>query len=374
MEPGGEGQVWSRAVRIDQFLPSFVPDDAIGNHVRNVRRALRQAGYDSDIWAEDIHRSLRDEARPYRVYESSGAPADVVVYHVAHHSPLAGFLEWRSEPLVVDYHNITPAEFFAGWDPRIAESMDQARRELRQLAPRTVLGLADSIYNREELVAVGYAHTAVSPVVVDYDQWSSISAERTSGRDAGADQGARWLFVGRIAPNKCQHDLVGALAVHRALFDPSATLALVGATTSRLYLRSLQRLVQDLDLDGAVDITGPVPTEELRRHLLQSDVLVCLSEHEGFCVPIVEAMAAGLPVVAFASAAVPETLGGAGFLVDDKDPLMVACTLQRLRDDARLRAELVGRGHRRVAELSRERTAACFVDHLRGVVARLGIG
>jgi glycosyltransferase involved in cell wall biosynthesis len=363
-------------VRIDQFLPNFAPHDAIGNHVLQARHALRQAGFASDIWAEHLHDSLRHEARPYQAYPGCSAKADVLMYHASTHSQMAYFLAARPEPLVLDYHNITPSQFFARWEPVAATSMDRARDELRLLAPVTQLALADSAFNETELIDVGYRPTAVSPLLVDFGQYQSPpdprALTRLERRRAGG--GAWWLFVGRLAPNKCQHDVIGAFAAYRHLFDARARLTLVGGVTSRLYFRSLQRLVGELGLDESVELVDSVPFGELLTYYQVADVFVCLSEHEGFCIPIMEAMHFGVPVVAFAAAAVPDTVGGAGVLLDDKDPVMVACAVDKVLSDKPLRVALAEAGRGRVENFSLDRTSKQMVETLAEFGGSLGSG
>jgi glycosyltransferase involved in cell wall biosynthesis len=357
-------------VRIDQFLPSFASRDAIGSHVLNARKALREAGFESDIWAEEIRPPLQDEARPVEGYPGSGARADVIVYHASGHSRMAGFFAGRPEALVVDYHNITPSRFLARWDPVGAANVDLGRLELRRLAPVAALALADSGYNQAELVEAGFRRTAVSPILHDYDRSRSdpdprALADLERRRQAG---GARWLFVGRLAPNKCQHDVIGAFAVHRRLFDPNASLTLVGGTTAPRYDQALRGLIAELGVGDAVELVGSIPLDHLLAIYRTTDVLVCLSEHEGFCVPIVEAMALGVPVVAYAAAAVAETVGDAGLLLDNKDPLLVACAVERVVSDAPLRSELVSAGRARAQCFSLDRTAKELVGHLSALV------
>jgi glycosyltransferase involved in cell wall biosynthesis len=349
-------------VRVDQFVPSLAPNDAIGGHVLNSRRALRQAGFASDIWAEEVARPLRHEAGDYLSYPPEGARADLIVYHASIHSRMAGYLAGRPERLVVDYHNITPSRFFTGWDPVSEARMDLGRVELRALAGRAELGLADSPYNEAELLAAGYQATAVCPILADYHQGEIAEREQR-------DQGPRWLFVGRIAPNKCQHDVIGAFAVYRRLFDADATLTLVGGSAAPRYEQALRALVDELELEGSVQFAGTIPLGQLLALYRTADVLVCLSEHEGFCVPVVEAMALGVPVVAFAAAAIPDTVGDAAVLLDDKDPLLVACAVDRVVSDPALRGELVAAGSVRAEQLSLANSAQQLVAQIAKLVA-----
>ena len=353
-------------MRIDQVLPDFAAHDAIGNHVLQIRRSLRGAGYASDIFAQRIDPRLKAEARPYREW----AGGDALIFHQSTDAPeMADWLMAKDRagtPLVFDYHNITPARYFARWDPAIAASLRRARDQLLALAPHADLSLADSAFNAGELTDAGYRRPTVSPLLVDLDAMRGdpdrkARARLERRRRAG---GADWLFVGRIAPNKCQHDVLAAFAVYRRLFDPAARLALIGAPSSFRYLRALERLADELGAAEAVEFGYDVPFSELLARYRTADVLVCLSEHEGYCAPLLEAMELKVPVVAFAAAAVPDTVGDAAIVLDDKDPLTVACRVAELLGDGTRRTELVAAGRRRAAELSLAANSARFLKNL----------
>ncbi|MHB1533289.1 MAG: glycosyltransferase [Acidimicrobiales bacterium] len=357
-------------MRIDQFVPGFAKHDAIGNHVMQIRRSLRAAGFASDIYGEVIDSRLTAEARDYHDAPRSD-PARVLLYHASTHSDMAAWLEDRAhegQPLLCDYHNITPAAYFMRWEPDAARSMEQARVELRSLAPHTRLAMADSSFNAAELAEIGYTQTTVCPLLVDLDEYHQAPSGRTLERLRQARRigGPHWLFVGRVAPNKCQHDVVAAFAVYRRIYEPGARLTLVGGATSIRYRRALEQLVADLELGGSVEILENLAFPDLLAYFAAADVFVCLSEHEGFCVPVLEAMELGVPVVAYAVAALPETLGAAGCLLDDKDPLVVAAAVHDILSSEDLRADLVGAGRARAGELSLESTSKHLVATLIG--------
>jgi glycosyltransferase involved in cell wall biosynthesis len=348
--------------RIDQFLPGFAPHDAIGSNVLQIRRVLREAGIQSDIWAEDIHSPMQQHARRYTEYGSSPR-ADALLYHASTGSEMAGYLQQRPEPLFIEYHNITPAMYFARWEPVAAAAMSDARQQLRRLAGRVDLGLAVSSFNEAELIDMGFPVTAVVPLLVDFDDYDQAPSPRTLGHlERAHATTTRWLFVGRVAPNKCQHDVIGALAAYRHLFDPRATLTLVGGMTSRLYFRSLQKLAVELDVADAVEFADSVSFGDLLAYYRTADVFVCLSEHEGVGVPVLEAMHFGVPVVASAAAGLPETVADAGILLPDKDPAVVACAVHRVLADQELRARLLDAGRERVDEYSLARSGKRFLD------------
>jgi glycosyltransferase involved in cell wall biosynthesis len=353
-------------LRVDQYIPTFAPHDAIGNHTLQVRRALREAGYESDIWAEDVHPPLRREARPYLEDLVRPGAGRLLLYQSSTSSPMAAWLAGRArrgEVLLSNYHNITPSEYFARWEPSAAKSMDRAREELSALAPHVTLALADSAYNEADLVEVGYKSTAVCPLLVDLDEYQRPPDQATLSRlrRRRARSGANWLFVGRLAPNKCQHDVIGAFAVYRRVFDPGARLTLVGGATSFQYFRALQRLADELGLGESLEFLSGVGEAELLAHWAVADVFVCLSEHEGFCIPLLEAMSLGVPVVAYAASAVPETLGGAGVLLEDKDLLAVAQAVAEVCRPGPDRERLVKAGRERASLFSLANTSKRFV-------------
>jgi glycosyltransferase involved in cell wall biosynthesis len=246
--------------------------------------------------------------------------------------------------------------------------MDLARVQLAELAGVASLAVADSDYNRAELDALGYSPTATCHLLVDLSAYHATPDPRVLARRRRlrAGGGADWLFVGRLAPNKCQHDVIAAFALYRAVVDPEARLTLVGGGTAPRYVTALRALVADLGVADAVDLPDSLDFPALLAVWATTDVLVCLSEHEGFCVPILEAMELGVPVVAYAAAAVPETLGDAGVLLTDKDPAVVALEVEALLGDGERRAAAVAAGRARAGLFSLERTSAAMLAALVG--------
>jgi glycosyltransferase involved in cell wall biosynthesis len=266
----------------------------------------------------------------------------------------------------IDYHNITPAEYFRRWDPGVAEQMVEARQELAALAKSTRLALADSEYNASELRHLGCAGVKVAPLLLNLASYrvrpNRMFTASLSRRKARS--GSWWLFVGRAAPNKCQHDVIAAFAVYRRHFDRRARLALIGSPSPLKYRQALQRLAADLEVSDAVEFHGALPFARLLAYYRAADVFVCMSEHEGFCVPIIEAMELGVPVVAFDAAAVGETVGDAGVLVQEKDPAFVAAEVHGLLSDAGARSEAVKRGRTRARDYALASTTPRFLAAL----------
>lgn len=350
---------------VHQFLPALLPGDACGIHALEAQAALHQAGFESELFCEAVHAQMEGRGRHFSEFPAF-AKGSIMIYHLATGSVLADFVNARPEPLVVDYHNLTPAEFFRRWDVTVANAVSWGRAQLAMLAPRAAIGLADSAYNEAELIELDYQRTEVVPILLDVnasaveadpDRRRSLEEEREAG-------GADLLFVGRLAPNKAQEDLVKALVMYRRAYDPQARLRLVGRPATETYDSALRRFIAELHLEDAVTIVGGISDGELAAYYETADALVVLSEHEGFNTPLVEAMRHRLPIVAFRSAAVPETLGGGGLLLDDKSPGTVAAAVHRVVSDPSLRRGLVAAGQRRLADFDLARSRRRLVDSL----------
>jgi glycosyltransferase involved in cell wall biosynthesis len=355
---------------VHQFVPALLPGDATGQHTLEVRNVVRGLGLESDIYAEALHPDLAGEGSHFTEYSRRRARGDVLLYQMAVASTIADFLYVQPEPLAIDYHNVTPARFFRQWEPDVASNQTWGRAQLARMADKCRLAIADSAFNELELVEHGYGPTAVVPILIDLASFERDVDERALEglMRAKAGGGADLLFVGRLSPNKAQHDLVKALFAYRRLYDPKARLHLVGRSASARYRSALGAFVRELGLSGAVDVAEGVSQAELSAYYRAADVFVSCSEHEGFCVPLLESMHHGVPVVAYSAAAVPETLGEAGILLDSKEPARVAAALDKVLADPGFREALVEEGRRRLPEFSLERSRAKLEAALRSVL------
>lgn len=356
---------------VHQFVPALLPRDATGDHTRALRDTFRAAGWESDIYVEAAHDELRHEALSFERYPDRAKPGDILLYQLSTGSPVAEFLLERDETLVLDYHNITPASFYDGWEEQTAAKVALARQQVAQLAPRATLGIADSAFNAAELATFGCPATAVVPILVDLTAWGDArDSDAAASLAARHGPGTVLLFVGRLSPNKAQHQLVEALWCYRRWYDPDARLRLVGPAVTGSYAEAVMGFAAELGLAGAVEHGEHLAPEELAAWYRDADVFVCLSDHEGFCIPLLEAMRTGLPIVAFAAGAVPETLGQAGILLEDKRPVVVAAAVDRVHRDRVLAERLAAEGHRQLGRFAAASTRARFVEVLAALDAR----
>ena len=359
------------AVRVDQVIPSLASRDAIGVHTVNLRNGLRAAGIDSDIYYGSHTHDVAAEGRP--VTELGRATRDRwLLYQASIGSPVYDILAARSEPKLVNYHNITPAELLRDWEPAVAYEVALGRTQLARLAPQSRFAVADSAYNESELVALGYRGTAVVPLLIDMhaksdepDPALAESLARRKERQGGADL----LYVGKISPHKAPHDLVKMLDVLRRTDDPHARLHMVGSPLGEAYEPALRSFIEELGLADAAFLPGSVTGAELEAYYQAADVFVCASDHEGFCVPLAEAMGHGVPIVAYGVTAVPETVGSAGLVLPDKSPVAFAAAVARVLRDATLRRVLTAAGRARADSFDLAASTQRFVTLVQQAVA-----
>ena len=357
--------------RIDQVIPSLASRDAIGGHVVQLRDLLRTRGFQSDIYYGNATADRLDFGYPVDRLGDRSSSDRVLLYQLSIGSGVGDIFRDRSERKFVNYHNITPADLLEPWIPAVGEEVRWGRAQLDALAPVTEFAVADSRFNEQELIDAGYPSTTTVPLLIDLEGFAGepdpVLAARLGAEQA--DGGTSLLFVGKVSPHKAQHDLVKALAAYRQLYDRKARLRLVGGAISEDYRVAVERFADELGLLDAVEIAGSVTHEELIAYYAATDVFVCLSNHEGFCVPLLEAMYHRVPIVAHTSTAVPETVDGAGLVLPEKSPALVAAAINRVATDDCLRAALAQRASERVASFSLERVRASFAIALESAYA-----
>jgi L-malate glycosyltransferase len=324
---------------IHQVLATLGYGDAIGNEVLGIQRVLRAAGYESEIFVETAERRVEDLTVDYWELPAASHPDNILIHHFSIGSRASRIAYALPDRMVLVYHNITPPEYFVDVHPLLVQLCYLGRRELGLYANRCELGLGDSEYNRQELESLGFPITGVLPVVPDFSHLSGSPNYVHGG--AFDDDWVNLLFVGRTIPNKRFEDVIRWFHAYKRWFNPRSRLLLVGSHSGfERYVAMLNELVARL---GATDVylVGHVTNEELVAYYELADVFLCASEHEGFCVPLVEAFYMGVPVIAYAATAVPATMDGGGVLVSDKDPVHVAALIDRIVTDRDLQNRIV---------------------------------
>ncbi|NJL36491.1 MAG: glycosyltransferase [Leptolyngbyaceae cyanobacterium RM2_2_4] len=336
---GSPFQSHSRKLReIHQLLPNLAYGDAISNHAIEIRNYLRQCGYRSEIFVRYIDQRVAHEATlfsPQKLDHQAG-----LIYHHSIGSELTKYAIAHSGSKCLVYHNITPAEFFLPYRPDIAKLLEDGRAELKQLAQHFPISVGDSTFNVEELLEVGFTESEVLPIIVNPKKWDA-AADASLMRQL-QDGKTNLLFVGRIAPNKRQNDLIEAFA-HYLTFDHEARLILLGGygLTDPYYFHLLN-LIDKLNLANYVLLPGLVTEPQLLAYYRTAHLFWSMSDHEGFCVPLVESMWFDIPILAYKSSAVPETLGSAGLIFTTKSDLVQVAALAKLVvKDKELKSEII---------------------------------
>ncbi|MDH6102764.1 glycosyltransferase family 4 protein [Umezakia ovalisporum] len=334
---------------IHQLLPNLAYGDAISNHALAIRDYLRKCGYESNIFVRYLDDRVAQEAKlfqPHAISQKAG-----LIYHHSIGSELTDYAIAHRNVKCLIYHNITPAEFFLPYRPDFAQILRKGRGELPQLAEYFPLSLGDSGYNARELLASGFTNPGVLPIAVDPSKWDMAA-------DVGLmehlqDGKTNLLFVGRLAPNKCQDDLLTAFD-HYLTMDQQARLILVGKGDPKdPYYRHLLDTIDKLRLREFVMLPGQVNDAQLLAFYRTAHLFWSMSEHEGFCVPLVEAMWFDIPILAYASTAVPETLAEGGILFTTKEDLIAVAALAKiLVGDGGLRAKVINAQRRRINDFS----------------------
>jgi glycosyltransferase involved in cell wall biosynthesis len=351
---------------VNQWVPAAHRGDAIGDSARRVRDLLRADGHTSELYALTMDDDLRGDVLPFG--DAGATRGDVTIFHFALPSPMTEPFAALRGARVLQYHNITPAHFFADYSPALFRLAALGRRELQSLAGRVDLALGDSEFNRQELEALGFAPTGVLPIAVNTER--IIGAPRRPALEKILGDGLmNILFVGRIVPNKRIDDHIRLAEIYKRYVDSHYRFIFVGRSDAvPAYYAQVRALVSELKmLPDRFWFTGPVPDEDLGAFYRWADAYVSLSEHEGFCVPLVEAMAADVPVLAYAAGAVPETLGGAGVLFSPKDLEVAAEMLGMLVYDRPLRARVIEGQRRRLVDFAPVRIDARLREVLRSL-------
>jgi glycosyltransferase involved in cell wall biosynthesis len=354
--------------RVHQVLATLGYGDAIGHEVLGIQRVLRGAGFESEIFVETADPRLEDLTVDYREMVGAVQPSDLLIHHFSIGSRASRTAYALPGRMALVYHNITPPEYFIGVHKDLVKLCFRGRRELTAYIPRCELALGDSEYNRQELEALGFPATGVLPVVPDFTHLDVVPDRMLASQVD--DAWTNVMFVGRVIPNKKFENVIRAFHVYRTRHNPRARLLLVGSYSGfERYLAMLQALVARLGTPD-VHFLGHVSNEQLTALYDVADVFLCASEHEGFCVPLIEAFYKRVPVLAYAATAVPATMDGGGVLYETTDPADIARLLEAVTGDARLEEAVLASQDAALDRLRGKDFGATLLRFIEGVLAR----
>jgi glycosyltransferase involved in cell wall biosynthesis len=353
--------------RIALMTPCLATGDAVSNDVLGMQHALTERGHDVRIFAESSTAPGVEVHTVDKLSRFSSGAQDVLVYHfsvgwAAGQNVIEAFRGKR----VVKYHNITPPEFFDRISPEYAAPCRAGREQIERVAKsKCDLFLSDSNYNMQELIAHGADGTRsfVVPPFHHIDRLRYLDAD-LDVLNRYRDGVENIIMVGRLAPNKGHGMLIDAFASYHRLYNKKSRLIIIGNHDERLsiYVDFLRHKVRSYKLDQAIHFTGAVSLAALKSFYLTAHFFAIASDHEGFCVPVVEAMSMKIPIVAYATVAVAETVGNCGIVWDNPDPLLLALSLDHLNKEPHVRDVLADAGYRRyVGHFSNEVITGIFL-------------
>lgn len=309
-------------MRIWQMLPSLSAGDGVGNEALAIDGILKQAGYETGIYADYIAPNVPQGVAWHIDSLPEMKETDILIYHLSIGSRLNGMLESMRCRILFRYHNITPAAYFAGYNPAMEKKCREGLWQIRKLAKVPYRVLAASAFNREHLRSLGYrCQIDVLPVLIPVEEYRRKPDQAFLEKYQDQER-FNLLFVGRICPNKKQEDLIRAFAYYQKQCNSRARLFLAGGYSGmELYRNELAEYTRLLGLnEEQVIFTGSIRFEEILACYRLADVFWCMSEHEGFCIPLVEAMLFGVPILARDTSAVADTLGRGGMLLKSRSP------------------------------------------------------
>ena len=353
-------------MRILQLLPNLKYGDAVGNDTLALHDILKQQGYETKIYAEYILSPI-DQNVATTINDLPHIDAnDIIIYHFSTGSEtMAEILQTCNCRKIMVYHNITPGKYFEEYDAVVAQRCDDGRKELCDLKAQFECCIADSEYNKNELIDIGYTCPVyVLPIIIPFEDYER-EPEPSIIKRYGQGDYVNILFVGRIAPNKKIENVIRVFAWYNKHVNTKSRLFLIGDDrVIDSYTDRLKRFIKKLRLTEEVYFSGHIPFNQILGFYKTADVFLCMSEHEGFCVPLVEAMKFSVPIVSYATAAVPETLGGTGIVLKSDDITIAARMLDVAIKDTYLNKLLVQTEEKRLHDFAYDNIRNEFLNIL----------
>lgn len=362
-----------KGIEVHQLLSNFDYGDAISNEALELREVLRSRGYASNIYAKYIHPKVASDCLNYGKHRKRSNAENIAVFHHSIASEVSEYFRAIPDKKIMIYHNITPSRFFEPFDSGLAYLLKRGRDELKGLSSVPALALGDSTYNAEELKTLGYRNVAVLPLIINTGYLDEEPDEAVM-RKYGDGGFTNVIFVGRVAPNKKFEDIIKAFSFYQRFINQSSRLFLVGShKETERYYTALFGLVERLGAKNVV-FTGHVTRSELTAYYRLAHLFLCMSEHEGFCAPLIEAMHFRIPVLAYCSSAVPETMGYAGVLFHEKRYEEVAELMDAVLKDPALKNRIIEAQTRRVGDFDRAKAGERFIEYVEAVSKTVATG
>lgn len=347
-------------MRIVQILPVLAFGDAVGNDTRALKDALLSAGYDTEIYAAVIDERLpKGTAKQFDMLEKL-EDDDIVIYHLSTGHALNHEIKKLGGKKVILYHNVTPPHFFKTYSKQAMYSCREGLDAAKKLAKVADYAIADSEFNKQDLISYGFTcDIDVLPILIPFEDYEKKPSEKILKRYD--DDYTNIIFTGRVVPNKKHEDLIETFYYYKKYINPKSRLILVGSYAGiDRYHEQLEEYVRRLGLEDVI-FTGHIKFDEILAYYKLADLFLCMSEHEGFCVPLIEAMCFDVPVIARDTTAIAGTLGGSGVLLPDNDPFVAAEMMNRLLTDSMLREKVIANQRLRLQDYDNKKVKEQFL-------------
>lgn len=361
-------------MRVVQLLPTISYGDAVGNDCRAIKKIIQEMGYQTEIYAENIDGRLPVGTAKFVSAIPDLSENDVIFYHASTGTDLNFRLAQMNGRKVMIYHNVTPSVFFHPYSSSAESLAAYGLHGIQNLADKLDYCIADSEFNKKSLKEMRFnCAVDVCPILIPFEDYEK-TPDQNIVRKYGADGYVNVLFTGRIAPNKKQEDIIRAFYYYHTYYNKKSRLILVGSWSGmEKYYDRLCAYVKVLELSDSVIFTGHIKFDEVLAYYKIADIFLCMSEHEGFCVPLVEAMYFNIPVIAYRSTAIPDTLGKSGMLLESKEPKTAAAVIHQLIRDRNLYCKIIDGQRRRLEDFSYERVKRCFMGLLSSFLEKEGL-
>lgn len=326
-------------MKIVQVLPTIAMGDAVSNDAAALKKIICSMGFDTQIYAENIDPRLQRGTAVHFEKMDGLDEKDIIIYHGSVGTDLSYKMKEMGCHVVMRYHNITPPHFFSLYNLTAYELSKKGLEQTKMLADKIEYVLAVSGFNKKDLLEMGYhCPIDVLPVIIPFSDYD-IAAD-DSLIEKYKDGYTNILFVGRVAPNKKQEDVIRIFNFYKKNMNDRSRLFLIGNYEGmEVYKGRLDRYIQTLGVEDVI-FSGHIKFSQILAYYKIADLFLCMSEHEGFCVPLVEAMNFHIPIIAYDSCAVGDTLSNGGILVNDKDPVQISLLMEKILSDEKIRGNL----------------------------------
>ena len=342
-----------RKIKIIQVLPTMSYGDAVSNDAINIDKILKKNGYEAEIYAENIDKRMKDKVFKISKLKKVNKN-DILIYHKSTGTDLSFLLE------------ITPGKYLEQYNKYLYNLVEYGRKGLEYASKYFDYSLADSKYNKSELDELKYKNTITLPILIPFEDYRKEFDRKVIKKYSDGKKNI--LFVGRITPNKTQEDIIKSFYYYKNYVNKNSRLILVGNDNGfENYSDLLKKLIKELELENDVVFSGHVKFEEILAFYRVADLFLCMSDHEGFCVPLVESMFFEVPILAYNSSAIKDTLGNSGIIVNKKDYFLISELMNFILSDENIKKEIIKKQNKRLEDFQLEKIEKQLLEFIKRI-------